>query len=158
MASPASVSMRPSYVREVEKPTVEVDWTAMDRFDYSKVVWASGLQKSLGTSQYLNVIENQRNNRLSRLKANTPGYTLKDDAFVNATYFAPTSFLGPATNQTPADLGVPVYEGKPEENARMIRAFLRFHGAAEVGFVELDPLTTEKLIYSYDTGTGSSRA
>ena len=157
MASPEAASMRPSYVKEVEKPTVEVDWTAMERFDYSKVVWASGLQKALGTSQYLNVIQNQRNNRLSRLKANKPGYTLRDDAFVNATYFAPTSFLGPATNQTPADLGVPVYEGNPEENGRMIRAFLRFHGAADVGFVELDPLTTEKLIYSYDTVTGSSQ-
>jgi len=157
MASPAAVSMRPSYIREVEKPTVDIDWTAMNRFDYSKVVWASGLQKALGTSQYLHVMEAQRNNRLSRLKANTPGYTLKDDAFVNATYFAPTSFIGPTTNQTPGDLGVPVYEGKPEENARMIRAFMRFHGAAEVGFVELDSLTTEKLVYSYDTGTGASQ-
>ena len=32
----------------------------------------------------------------------------------------------------------------------MIRSFMRFHGAGQVGFVELDTDTTEKLLYAYD--------
>ncbi|UCG54526.1 MAG: reductive dehalogenase, partial [Dehalococcoidia bacterium] len=39
-----------------------------------------------------------------------------------------------------------------EENARLVRAFMRLHGASHVGFVELDAATTEKMIYSYDNG------
>jgi reductive dehalogenase len=39
----------------------------------------------------------------------------------------------------------------------MVRAFLRFHGAGQVAFMELDTNTTEKLIYSYDTGSGQAQ-
>lgn len=34
----------------------------------------------------------------------------------------------------------------------MLRAFLRLHGASQITFVELESNTTEKLIYSHDTG------
>ena len=39
----------------------------------------------------------------------------------------------------------------------MVRAFLRFHGAAQVGFAQLETDTTEKLIYAYDTGSGAAQ-
>ncbi len=156
-SSTLAVPNRPSYVKEVDKPTVEVDWSVMSRFDYHNVMWAAGLQKALGKTQFDLVNAAQQGNRLLRLKQNKPGYTLRDDAFVNAFYGAPSSYLPPTTNSTPADLGVPVYQDTPENNARMVRAFLRFHGAAQVGFMELDTNTTEKLIYSYDTGVGQAQ-
>ncbi|RJO63182.1 MAG: reductive dehalogenase [Dehalococcoidia bacterium] len=152
ISSSLAVPNRPSYVKEVDKPTIEVDWTQIKRFDYSNVMWATGFQKALGSTQFDLVSKAQQGNRLLRLKQNKPGYTLKDDAFVNASISAAVSFLGPQSNSTPADLGVPRYEGTPEENARMIRSFMRFHGAAQVGFVQLDTDTTEKLLYSYDNG------
>ena len=34
MASPLAVTQAASYVKEVEKPTVEIDWNMMKRFDY----------------------------------------------------------------------------------------------------------------------------
>jgi hypothetical protein len=34
----------------------------------------------------------------------------------------------------------------------MVRAFLRLHGASQIAFVELESNTTEKLIYSHDSG------
>ena len=151
-SSSLAVPNRPSYVKEVDKPTVEIDWSVMTRFDYHNVMWASGLQKALGQAQFDLVNAAQQGNRLLRLKHNVPGYNLKDDAFVNSGYGATTSFLGPQTNSTPADLGVPVYQGTPEENARMMRSFLRFHGASQAVFMELETDTTEKLIYAYDNG------
>lgn len=156
-SSTLAVPNRPSYVKEVDKPTVEIDWSVMSRFDYHNVMWAAGLQKALGQTQFDLVNSAQQGNRILRIKQNKPGYTLKDDAFVNASYGATNSYLPPTTNSTPADLGVPVYQDTPENNARMVRSFLRFHGAAQVAFMELETDTTEKLIYSYDTGSGAAQ-
>ena len=63
---------------------------------------------------------------------------------------AAISFMGPQTSATPESLGVPKWEGTPEENARLVRSFLHIHGAEHVGFVQLETDTTEKLINSYD--------
>ena len=60
------------------------------------------------------------------------------------------TFLGPQTALTPESLGLPKYTGTPEENARMIRAFLRVHGCSEVSFLEMDTNTTEKILYKCD--------
>jgi reductive dehalogenase len=157
LASPLAVPNRPSYVKEVDKPTVEVDWTQIKRFDYSNVMWANGLRKAIGQPAYDTLMQAQQGNRILRMKNNVPGHTLRDQAFVNSNVNAACSFIGPGTAQTPDSLGVPRWEGTPEENARMVRAFLRFHGAAQVGFLELDTNTTEKLIYSYDTGNGPAQ-
>jgi epoxyqueuosine reductase len=157
LSSSLAVPNRPSYVKEVDKPTIEVDWTQIKRFDYSNVMWANGLRKAIGQANYDVLMKAQQGNRILRMKNNVPGYTLRDQAFVNSNVNATCSFMGPGTAQKPEDLGVPRWEGTPEENARMIRAFLRFHGAAQVGFVELDTDTTEKLIYSYDTGNGPAQ-
>ena len=39
---------------------------------------------------------------------------------------------------TPEELGVPKWQGTPEENTRMLRAAMRFLGASEVGMSEMD--------------------
>lgn len=54
---------------------------------------------------------------------------------------------------SPEELGIPRYEGRPEENSRMIRAALRHFGASQVGFVELDE-RHRKLIYAVDALDG----
>ena len=157
ISSSLAVPNRPSYVKEVDKPTIEVDWTQIKRFDYSNVMWANGLRKAIGQPQYDTLMKAQQGNRILRIKNNIPGHTLRDQAFVNSNINAACSFLGPGTAATPESLGVPRWEGTPEENARMVRAFLRFHGASQVGFVELETDTTEKLIYSHDVGNGPAQ-
>jgi len=151
IASPLSELKRPWYVREIDKPTVEVDWKTMQRFDQHLVMWYAGLRNSWGPDNYDKLMQKSQENRVNLMKENRPGYTLRDQALHDSALWAPVSFLGPRTSQTPEELGVPRWEGKPEENARMIRAFLKVHGAAQVGFVELESNTTEKLIYSFDT-------
>ena len=152
LASPEAEFKRSWYVREVDKPTVEINWDIMQRFDYFEVMWANGLRKALGPDQYELVFRIGAQNRIKWLKENRPGFTLRDIALNNANHWAGLSFVGPQTSITPEALGVPPWEGTPEENARMIRAFLRLHGASQVVFAELESNTTEKLIYSYDTG------
>ena len=150
MALPEAEFKRPWYVKEVDKTTVEIDWKIMKRFDYQEVMWANGLRKAWGLENYNKIVSMGRERTSRFMKENKPGYTLRDQALHSSANWAPVSFLGPQTSQTPEQLGVPRWEGTQEENARMIRAFLKVHGAAQVGFVELETNTTEKLIYSYD--------
>jgi len=150
IASPQADFKRPGWVKEVDKPTVEIDWGIMKRFNYFEVMWAGGFLKALGKGEAEFVVKLGAANRDKWLKENKPGYTLRDAALSNCSYGATTTFLGPRTSPTPQSLGVPRWEGTPEENARMVRAFLKLHGACHVGFVELDTNTTEKLVYSYD--------
>ena len=150
MASPQAVLKRPSWVREVDKPTVEINWDIMKRFNYYEVMWAGGFQKALGPEQADEVIRASARNLLLWRTEKKPGYTLQDAALNGCSTQATVSFLGPRTSATHATLGVPRWEGTPEENDRLVRTFLRIHGACHVGFVELETNTTEKLINAYD--------
>jgi epoxyqueuosine reductase len=150
MASPQAVLKRPSWVREVNKPTVEIDWGRMQRFNYFDVMWAGGFAKAVGPEQADEIIRaSARNTLLWRLE-NKPGYRLEDVALNSCTTQAPLSFMGSQRSPTPESLGVPAWSGTPEDAGRLVRTFLRVHGAAHVGFVELETDTTEKLIDSYD--------
>ncbi len=150
MASPEAESKRLWYVKEVDKPTCEIDWSIMKRFDYSEVMWAGGLRKAIGPEEFERILKVGQKNRIQWIKEKKPGYALKDVALHDAHQYAPYSFIGPQTSPTPEELGVPRYNGTPEENARIVRAFLRLHGASQVSFVKLDTNTTEKFIYSHD--------
>lgn len=151
-ASPMSIMKRPSWVKEVAKPTIEIDWSIMKRFDYNEVMWAGGFQKAWGKENADLIIKASAGNLALWRSQNKPGYTLADAALNGCTNQTPLSFMGPQSSATPGTLGVPRWEGKPEEAARLVRAFMRLHGAYHVGFVELDTDTTEKLIMSYDAG------
>ena len=151
MASPQAEFKRPSWVKEVDKPTVEIDWNMYGRWDYNESMWQNGFYKAWGTTKADFLFKLSSANTMKFVKENTPGYTLRDCAMQNSSSVPMSvSFLGPQTSPTPESLGVPRWEGTPEENARMIRAYLRTIGSAQVGFVELDTDTTEKLFYSYD--------
>ncbi|MCX6013428.1 MAG: reductive dehalogenase, partial [Chloroflexi bacterium] len=139
---------------------IEVDWKNKQRYDCRLVPQV----------YYANYVGFDVNSRLQKLSDDRtrqwilekrPGYTLKDKALDIAANrgSAGMSFLGSwnesrrgprATRVTSAaEIGVPCWEGTPEENACMIRAAARFFGASQVGFVEIDD-NTRKLIYSYD--------
>jgi epoxyqueuosine reductase len=151
MADPAGRPPRPWWVRTVDQPTMEIDWSKVQRFDER-----NGSVRGPGMANYVGQDEVDRLGKVNaqrtkeRILDNEPGYTLKDYALGAAQGAGVSqSFLGPQKAATPEERGVPRWQGTPEEAARIVRAAMRHIGAAQVGFVELDE-NTRKLIYSVD--------
>ena len=142
---------RPSWAKVVDKPTIEIDWNAMQRFDERNSA-RTGLVKYIGRDRQSELTKIQNESLAVWLKEGKPGYTLKDVALQAASGVGSgtQSFLGPEKVTTPADRGVSQWTGKPEEANEIVTAALRHLGAATVGVVELEPQTTEKLIYAND--------
>ncbi|MBT3363623.1 MAG: reductive dehalogenase [Chloroflexi bacterium] len=149
------------WVKQVDQPTAEVDWDVMQRYDsryVPQVYYANYVGQDVADK--LNKLSNDRRNEY--ILQNKPGYTLRDRALeIGANrgttapvfipdYSSPAQFSNRASKIfTADDIGVPRWEGTPEENARMIRSAAIYYGAGQVGFVELDE-KTRKLIYSFD--------
>ncbi len=142
---------RPSFIKEVDQSTTEIDWSKVQRYNETHTCRA-GFVNYVGKER-LDKLNTLRATNLDKfLKTGKPGYTLKDVALQSAVGAggAVRSFLGPQKAKTPEELGVPKWTGTPEEASQLIVAALRHFGAATVGFLELDTNTTEKLIYSHD--------
>lgn len=149
-------SERPSWVKTVDKPTVEIDWEKTQRFDGRKAMPA-GFNLYVTDDRAKKLAQLRTDNLAQWMKENKPGYALRDQAIANSITSYEISqalFIGPQKAQTPEQLGVPRWKGTPEDASAMLTVALRFMGAASVGFVELDPKTTQKLIYSYERGDG----
>lgn len=147
---PAAIPHRYWWVKTVEKPTTEIDWGLMKRYNEWETTRGS-LRKYRGEEQDDKFLKLQRDNLAQWEKEGKPGYTTKDRALEAATGATrpPFKLRGPEQASTPADRGVARYEGTPEDNARVVTAALRHLGAGTVGFVELDD-NTVKLLYNQD--------
>jgi epoxyqueuosine reductase len=142
---------RPFWVKEQALPTTEVAWDQVKRFNEGNTC-RGGFANYVGKDKVDQLTKMQAANLKQWELDGKPGYTTKDFALqagVGAGKAA-LSFIGPRTAATPEKRGVPKYEGSPEEASAIVTAALRHMGAATVGFVELDPNTTQKLIYSVD--------
>jgi reductive dehalogenase len=160
---------RPWWVKEREfgNPTVELDWKAMQRFNLLNQLWLPNtISKYLGLEKTLEIYAANSADLINGIKNNVPGKTLRDVSLYTAasTYFssqmpgqAMKSWLGPQKTEvygissTPEELGVPRWEGTPEENLKMLRAAMRFFGASQIGVVALDD-NERKIISVRDPG------
>lgn len=164
IASPVAETNHPWWVREVDKPTVEIDWDRIERFDSRKILFASA-PKIFGEEKFNEILAHGHKDVVEGILKKTPGKTLRDRALFEASSFGwvehDPSWNGEATMalgfnpmmttySTPQELGVPKWGGTPEENSRMLRVALRFFGASEAGFVRLTE-RNRKLIYSHDS-------
>lgn len=149
--SPAKAAPRPSWVKLSAKPTIDIDWTAMQRFD-ERNTCRGGLVNYVGKDTLDAWTKMQTENLAQWLKQGKPGYTLRDVALQAASGAGSgaQSFLGPEKITSPQDRGVPAWTGSPKDANAMVTAALRHLGAATVGVVALEPATTEKLIYGFD--------
>lgn len=157
---------RPWYVREADKPTVEIDWSVYNRLDQRQV---NDHMPGRGP----NATEEGKQIRANNTKfveewctehyyPDWKGNTIRDEALragaraassdASPGYGAP--FLGPQKASTPEDFGMSPWQGTPEENLRMLRAAFRTFGAASVGCFELDPSTSKKIIWAYQQRCG----
>jgi len=145
----AGIAPRPAWVSEVDKPTVEIDWEQIYRFDERNTV-RRGWSKYLDAETYDQLTAQRSTALYDHNRAGKTGYSVRDIALYRASGIgAPQSFIGGESVMSPDEAGITPWEGTPEENSEMIRAALRAFGAATVGFVELDE-NTEKLIYAID--------
>ena len=159
-SSPAAERKLPWWIREVDKPTVDIDWSRMKRFDCTNIMFKNGFAEALGPENAMKLGGRAIETSTKSILENEPGFSLREKALVAAGWLTSLltvehAFLGPGLNVPftlaciPDDLEYPRYEGTPEENTRMVRAAAKLFGAASVGVVELDE-NTRKLIYSFD--------
>jgi reductive dehalogenase len=163
LSSPLAETNHAWWVKEVDKPTVEVDWDRIERFDGRKIIFLTAL-KHFGTKRFKEVYAHGRKDMIEGMRNKTPGKTVRDRALLEATSFGWREHMPSWTGEdqmalgytpmmtnytTPEELGVPRWEGTPEENSRMVRVALRLFGASEAGFVKLTK-KNKKLIYTYE--------
>jgi len=163
-ASPAAERKLPWWIKEVDKPTVEIDWSQMKRFDSSNIMFVNGFAQAVGPDNAMKLGGEAGGVATKSILENEPGYTLREKALVAGGWLTSLltmehAFLGPGLKVPfsmagiPDDLDYPRYEGTPEENTQMVRAAAKLYGADSVGVVELDE-NTRKLIYEFDGWDG----
>ncbi len=146
------------WVKTVDKPNVEIEWKAYSRFSEWRSVRGS-IETYRGSEVHRKIMEGSRQFLLDSEKDSVPGYTSKDIAMKAAVSVGtpPFRFMGPQTVPTPAQRGVPRYEGTPEDNARILTVAMRHLGAGTIGFVELEPETTRKFVFQEEPAPGKKR-
>ena len=158
MAAPQGQLERPWYVSEVNQSTTEIDWAVMNRYNANNHM--SGMHRNEYMETYMSSGEQSQRSALTQEMeaqwrvASRPGYDVRSMAlrYSAASARGTNSFTGPQQGYSPEAWGVPRWVGTPEENARTVRAAMRFFGSLSVGFGELSTSTTQKLIYTAETG------
>ncbi|AKG54159.1 reductive dehalogenase [Dehalogenimonas sp. WBC-2] len=173
----AAIFKNPWWVKEVDEPTVEIDWNTLKPCD-SRIACndTSVPEKYHGTEfgfkpgYWEELSARARDNKINWMKENRPGYTVKDWALRQsvtappgasfpwvadkAAYF-PTqgAIRNPHVGEVPrgpAEIqteGIPKYQGTPEENARMLKVARRFFGSDVIGSTLFDQ-RQKQLLYS----------
>lgn len=153
--SQSALWRRPWYVKEVDKPTAEVDWNIMPFFDSQETMFNFGkFGQHIGFDELDRISALSSDNTRDWIAQNKPGATLRDVALDNATGFGfayglEGHWVAPPIASTPEDNGAAPWQGTPEENLRMLRTAARFFGAKDIGVFELDS-NTRKVVYSFE--------
>jgi epoxyqueuosine reductase len=156
-ASDEGKSLDPWWVKEqdYEKPTVEFsfdklvrpDMAALTTYTTYRDVYGQDLKnhpivKAWGYDQYLKYKDQQSAAAKEGLLQKLTGNDLKQKAIAEGAAFGhtkdfPEFFLGDPDPLTPEKLGVPKWQGTPEENLKLVRVANRFYGAAKTNATTL---------------------
>jgi len=165
MSSEASPK-KPWWVKTVDKPTIDIDWDATKRYDRRLNFLNANIKANYLPERQTEATAVGTDFKKAKMAANAPGYTEKTRAFsdayskmmgimtsaTSATYtFA--GITGTGISQTPEQLGIPKWQGTPEENSRLLAASSRIYGAIFSGFTELDNAWRNKLVITHTIGT-----
>jgi reductive dehalogenase len=156
LASSDNSRKRAWWVKTVDEPTVEIDWSLMARHHGFHSAQSAAIVSRYckgGPTEYTALVAKGSDLKTGILN-NTPGLTLRDNALADAAMgmglsgiSSPSSpdpgyLSGPgvygAPPQTPEQRGVPKWTGTPEENLQMMRAAMVFFGASDLGAAELN--------------------
>ena len=147
LAATADDHKRSWWIEQVDKPTIDIDWSMMERFDATKIPQVS-YAKYVGAEKAAEQGAQVKQERIKGILDNKSGYTLRDYALFDAAAYGwkfgySHGFLGDNTATPygmggPEQLGVPIWEASPEESAKVIRKAFRFLGAGTISIIELD--------------------
>ncbi len=148
--SPEGQWKRSWWVKEADKPTLEIDWSVIKRHDASNLQQPqTALNKGIGQVDFDRIKGEADARNRDYVAAKKSGYSLKDFALADAANTkVGGSWVGPQKVKGPAKYGVSKWEGNPEENLSMIRSAMRFFGARQVAVIELESSTTKKIIWA----------
>ncbi|AKG52887.1 reductive dehalogenase [Dehalogenimonas sp. WBC-2] len=166
MSDDSAEVKRPWWIKklELEHPTVEIDWTAMKRYDcrmQTQVPWVN--VQYVGKDAWLAM--RAKATEVANKNLGQKGSTLRDIALssgsnsnIHGDYGTESTFTGKKTAKTPEEVGLPMWSGTPEENTRILRSAASFFGAARIGISELGTASADarKLVYTYFRGNASN--
>ncbi|MEL7561878.1 reductive dehalogenase [Dehalogenimonas sp. 4OHTPN] len=146
----------PWYAKEVDEPTVEVDWNTMQRFPKAKY---NNFAQHLTTDEVKAIQAKTKADTVKQMTdSSKSGWYLRDNAIkmggwagvryrMTLTTAIKDWVEGWSIIPTPAVLGVPKWQGSPEEASLLVTQALRLFGASSVGFAEILPSTTQKMVW-----------
>ena len=144
-ASAGTGMKRAWWVKEVDEPTVEIDWSIMKRHHGGHSTQSAAVVARYPGLTAYNAMAKTEKSAADRLKDNDPGYQLRDLALSGGSIG--TGLLGDTnsnlkfgqvtTMQTPEQRGVPKWTGSTEEATKMMRAAMVFYGAAAIATAEI---------------------
>ncbi len=142
LSSGTSTQKRAWWVKEVDEPTVEIDWSIMKRH-YNYSTQSNAIVAAYPGLERYNSETSTGPSPDDRMKANEAGYRLRDQALADANRGIRGNTVGPekfgqANRTTPEERGVPKWTGTPEEATMMLRAAMVFFGVSEIGTAEID--------------------
>lgn len=141
MQSGVSTQKRAWWVKQVDEPTVEIDWSLMQRHYNYSTQSAAIVAQYPGLERYNAEVATGKT-PADRMKDNQAGYRLRDQALASANsglrLSTPATKFGQITVQTPEQRGVPKWTGSPEEATIMLRSAMVFFGASEIAAARID--------------------
>lgn len=164
------------WVKEVDKPTIDIDWNLVTRL--GKNAFAGERYNNSDHADAVNTRDNYNALIKTYITKHYPdfdGDTSRDPyGDITKIGYQPKSvrdislnrsaregrssgighFYEPSATKSPEEIGMAKWQGTPEENLSTLRAAFRAYGAMDVGCFELDA-NTRKLFYA-DNGKGQS--
>ncbi|APV43700.1 reductive dehalogenase [Dehalogenimonas formicexedens] len=136
--------------REAENPTVEIDWSRIQRYDMNQV--QTGDYQAIQDKTNAMIKEMWGSNDSKELykkwaQEGVQGLRLREQAVSNAIGAVQNGAKSGYTGITPDGLGVPRWQGTPEENMHMMHVVSRFFGSITQSATQLTD-NTKKLIFS----------
>jgi len=155
LLSSPSYNKRPWWVksREIGNPTTDIDWSMMDgSFDQrleAHHIHTHALYIGFDEMEALESQNKRANEELANMKANVPGYSHPTYALDKASPGGPTkTWTGSKKVKSPEELGVPRWQGSPEENSKLLHAATRLWGASQIGISTVDS-NSKKMHFKY---------
>lgn len=171
MGTAHNINKRPWYVEEVEKPTVEIDWNSIaplqmptegchlppiladfvgwDRVEEAMAQGFANLAegaKIAKSKKAISLLDTAMQESSWPHSLHVAGWSEPGKPVVEGEAPIPELVGNIQTHET---LGVPRWEGTPEENLLILKAAMRFFGAGQITSIELDS-NFKKMLYPMD--------